>query len=136
MNSIPPPPVDALPDWVRRALDAAMACVRDPNCAKVDCFHTDGELHVVLGDRPEFLCAACFERRALGPEPAQIRPTGCLRCGRPLEVSRWPQWMGTSALVSASEEVLLVHYRVCGTCRWQVDQEPCGPFGRMTGARP
>ena len=106
------PVVENAPSWLDRAFAESVRCAGDPGCMKIDCGHTDGDLHLVPGPIPEYLCAACFERRALGPEPAAILPIVCVRC----DAVTFAPLMSTEVLDTEREGPIFVHARLCRRC--------------------
>jgi hypothetical protein len=108
----------AAPRWLLGHLDDVIGCALDPTCPARECREgEDGhppvrEVNAVLGPDKAYLCPEHM-RQAL--DGGLIEPCPCLRCGRATGTH-----MGSSRTVGAS---ITVWYRVCTSCRPQVDRE-------------
>lgn len=102
------------PAWLVHQLDDLLACAVDPGCDAWDCGHrgADGVINGVIGTDKSYLCTSCLR---LALDAGAIEPCPCVRCGRKPGVH-----MGHAAAVGAPVKVW---FRVCGSCRPQVDLE-------------
>jgi hypothetical protein len=106
------------PSWLLTHLGDAFDCALDPDCPARQCEEgKDGhppvrEVNAVLGPDRAYLCPMHM-RQAL--DTGLIQPCLCLRCGQAPGVS-----MGSS---HAAGTPITVWYRVCHSCRPQVDRE-------------